>query len=191
MEPTVYSSNVVGYVTKSVIGGGTNGLFQMIANPLNTTNNTIGFLIPTAPDGTVLYKYDGGIFAIATYFLGAWDHPEYTLNPGEGAIVCSPRNWTNTYVGEVLQGALINPYPAGFSIRASQVPQAGTLTALGWSSPQVSFGDTVFRFNTTNQSYDFGVWVGAWSPDLTIAIGESIWLETGSAGSWNRFFSVY
>ncbi|MGH7868131.1 MAG: hypothetical protein ACREP9_11060, partial [Candidatus Dormibacteraceae bacterium] len=190
VEPIVFSSNVVGYVTTSVIGGGPNGKLQMIANPLDTTNNTIGFLIPSAPDWTVVYKYDGGVFLIATYFLGAWDHPEYSLNPGEGAIVWSPSQWSNTFVGEVLQGALSNPYPTGFSIRASQVPQAGTLTELGWSNSQVSFGDTVFLFSTTNQSYYSSVFLGSWSPDLIIAVGESFWLQTSSPGTWTRFFSV-
>src|SRR5262249_33655332 len=92
-QSNVYSLNVVGYINQILVGGGAAGKFQMIANQLNTTNNTIGSLIPAAPDGTVLYKFNGTSFDIATS-LGGWDHPEYTLAPGQGAIVNSPNLWT-------------------------------------------------------------------------------------------------
>ena len=42
---------VLGFANISVSPG-----FQMIANPLNTRDNTIGALIKSAPDGTVIYK---------------------------------------------------------------------------------------------------------------------------------------
>ena len=192
-QSNVYSLNVVGYINQSLVGGGAAGKFQMIANQLNTTNNTIGSLMPTAPDGTVLYKFNGTTFDIATS-LGGWDHPEYTLNPGEGAIVNSPANWTNTFVGEVKQGALSTPYPVGFSIRASQVPQAGTLTALGLPVTQLKDGDVASQFNTTSQAYDIytvlgGAWIGP-LPEPTLAVGESLWLQPSTAGTWNRTFNV-
>jgi len=95
----------------------------MVANPLNTTNNTVGSVIPAPPDFTTLFNTRARDSSIATYFLGAWDHPEFTLNPGEGAIIQATSPFTNTFVGEVLQGNLTNSYPAGFSIRASIVPQ--------------------------------------------------------------------
>src|SRR5262245_30453866 len=86
-QSNVYSLNVVGYVNTAVVGSGGDGKFQMICNPLNATNNTIGVLIPTCPDFSALYKWNGTGFDIATFFLGSWDHPEYTLNPGEGGIM--------------------------------------------------------------------------------------------------------
>src|SRR5947207_7701785 len=129
-QSNVYSLNVVGYVNASIAGGGTSGKFQMIANPLNTTNNTVASLLPAPPDGTTLFKWTGTAFVSTTFFLGAWSDGTFTLNPGEGGIVQSSAPFTNTFVGEVMQGSLANPYPAGFSIKASQVPQAGTLTQL-------------------------------------------------------------
>jgi hypothetical protein len=121
-----------------------------------------------------------------------WDHPEFTLNPGEGAIVNSRTNWTITFVGEVLQGSLTNPYPAGFSIRASQVPQAGTASELGLSAFTFEDFNSIYKFNTANQSYDFFVlFLGTWANyDPNIGIGESVWLQTQSAGSWNRTFTI-
>jgi hypothetical protein len=208
-QATLYSSNVVGFVTVPVAGGAYYGgpcgcltipnKFQMIANPLNATNNTIGSLIPAAPNGTILYKFTGDYFAIATYLnLVGWDHPEFTLNPGEGAILCSPTNWTLTFFGEVLQGSLTDSYPAGFCIRASQVPETGTLTALGFQVDQLSDGDTFYQFNPGNQSYEIYVWfLGTWGnvgvdrfSEPTLGIGESMWFQTQNAGSWNRTFTV-
>ncbi len=191
-----YSSNVVGYVSVTVHGGGTFGFWglQMIANPLNTMNNTVGSLIPFPPEGTIVYKFRDQVsfppFQIATYLaMAGWDHPEYTLNPGEGALVLSPTNWANTFVGEVLQGALTNSYPAGFSIRASQVPQAGTLTALGLGA-QLSFGDTVYQITPAAPPYESDVWLGYWPPpEPSLNLGESFWLQTSAAGSWNQTFN--
>jgi hypothetical protein len=195
-QSNVYSLNVVGYVNTLLVGGGALGKFQMIANPLNTTNNNIGTLIPSAPDGTVLYKFNGTSFDIATS-LGGWDHPEYTLNPGEGAIVNSPNNWTNTFVGEVLQGTGLTPnaYPAGFSIRASKFPLAGTLTQLQLPASQFKDGDVIYQFNTANQSYDIytllgGSWIGGPLSEPTLAVGEALWLQPQTAGSWNQTFTV-
>src|SRR5947207_14275109 len=128
-QSNVYSLNVVGYVNLPVAGSAA-GAFTFIANPLNTTNNTIASLIPNPPDGTTLFKWTGSAFVSSTFFLGAWSDGTFTLNPGEGGIVQSSAPFSNTFVDEVMQGSLAVPHPAGFSIKASQVPQAGTLTQL-------------------------------------------------------------
>jgi hypothetical protein len=193
-QSNVYSLNVVGYVNTSIVGSGS-GDFQMIANPLNTTNNTIGALIPTAPDFTALFKWTGTAFATATFFAGSWDHPEYTLAPGEGAITQSTSPWTNTFVGEVLQSVggapLANAYPAGLSIRASMVPQQGTLTQLGLPGTQLTDFDAVFEWNTTTKKYDTFTWfAGAWDTEPSLAVGQSMWLQVAAAGTWNRVFTV-
>jgi len=190
-QSNVYSLNVVGYVNLPVAGSAA-GAFTFIANPLNTTNNTIASLIPNPPDGTTLFKWTGSAFVSSTFFLGAWSDGTFTLNPGEGGIVQSSAPFTNTFVGEVMQGSLANPYPAGFSIKASQVPQAGTLTQLNLPGSQLSDGDTVYQFNPTSGNYTINTWfLGAWSPaEPTIAVGESFWLQTAAAGSWNRTFNV-
>jgi hypothetical protein len=190
-QSNVYSLNVVGYYNASVVGSGS-GTFTMVANQLNTTNNTVGALIATPPDFTTLYKYVGTGFSIATYFLGAWDHPEFTLNPGEGAIIQSTSPFTNTFVGEVLQGNLTNSFPAGFSIRSSMVPQAGTLTQLGLPGTALSDFDQVYKMNTATQGYDIYAWfLGSWSPsEPSLAVGESMWLQTAAPGNWVRNFTV-
>ena len=196
-QSNVYSLNVVGYINTTLVGGAGTGKYQMIANQLNTTNNTIASLIPSPPDATSLFKWNGTTFDVATYasFLGGWDHPTYTLNPGEGAIINSPSQWTNTFVGEVLQGNLTNPYPKNFSIRASQIPLAGTLSSLQLPPSQFVDGDSVYQFNTVSQGYDVytllgGVWLGGPKPEPTLAIGEACFLYPQNAGSWNQTFTV-
>lgn len=185
----VYSLNVVGYVNVPVAG---NTFFTMVANPLNTANNTIGSVIAAPPDFTTLYKYTGTGFAISTFLFGAWDDATFTLNPGEGAIIQSATAFTTTFVGEVMTGNLTNSFPAGYSIRSSMVPQAGTLTALGLTPASLTDFDTVYQFNTATQGYDiFSLVFGSWSPaEPTLKVGESIWLQTAAPGQWIRNFTI-
>jgi len=186
-QAQVYSVNAVGYVNSALPFG-----FSLVANPLNTTNNTIGVLLPTPPDFTTLYKWNESSqgFDIATYFLGAWDHPEYTLNPGEGAVVSAPSAFTITWVGEVMQGTLANTVPQNYSIRSSKVPQAGTLTALVF--PQPNEFDTLYKWNQTTQGYDiFTYFLGSWSPsEPSIGVGESFFYSGTGTLNWTRTFSV-
>jgi hypothetical protein len=186
-QAQVYSVNAVGYVNTSCGAG-----FTMVANPLNTTNNTLGVLVPTPPDFTTVYKWDAPTqnFLIATYFFGAWDHPEYTLNPGEGAFVSTDTPFTVTWVGEVMQGGLTNTIPLNYSIQASKVPQAGTLTQLVFPAP--SEFDTLYKWNTGSQNYDiYTYFFGSWSPnEPSVGVAESFFYSANAQLSWNRTFSV-
>jgi hypothetical protein len=115
------------------------------------------------------------------------------LNPGEGAIVQSTAPWTNTYVGEVLQGSLTNSTTSGgFNIRGSKVPQTDTLSNLGLPGANLSDFDTVYKFNTGSQGYDIYTWFfGSWSPsEPSLSVGESMWLQTAAAVTWVRNFTV-
>ena len=184
---SVYSVNAVGYVNLNIGNG-----FTMIANPLNTTNNTIGSLFPASfPDFSNLYKWNEVTqgFDIATYFFGSWDLPNITLNPGEGAFVNTTTPFTLTFVGEVMQGELTNSVPSLFAIRGSKVPQSGTTTALGLT---VGDFDNLYKWNTANQGYDiYTYFFGAWSPsEPTIAVGESFFLNSNAPYEWTRTFSV-
>lgn len=183
---SVYSVNAVGYVNVNVANG-----FTMIANPLNTTNNTIGSLIPALSDFSTLYKWNEAAqqFDIATFFFGVWDHPEYTLNVGEGAFIGTDTATTLTFVGEVAQGQLTNSIPANFSIKSSKVPQTGLVSTLGLTG--MSDFDVLYKWNTATQQYDiFTYFFGAWDVEPTIAVGESFFLSSSAAYQWTRTFSV-
>jgi hypothetical protein len=101
---------------------------------------------------------------------------------------------TITTVGEVMQGALSNPVPSGFSIEASQVPQAGRLvTDLGFPAADQ---DVIYQYNATTGQYVVNTYdlsgTGGWDPaEPTIAVGEGFWSRKGgAAGTWSRNFSV-
>ena len=191
-QAQVYSVNAVGYVNDTVPAG-----YKIVANPLNTTNNTLGVLIPTPPDFSSVYKWNDVIqnFEIATYFFGAWDHPEFTLNPGEGAIVFATAPFQITWVGEVLQGTaasgiLSNNIPQNYSIRASKVPQAGLVSALAFPTPN-DF-DSLYKWNVGTQNYDiFTYFFGSWSPsEPSLAVGEGFFYQGTGTLTWNRTFTV-
>jgi hypothetical protein len=196
-QSNVYSVNAVGYVQVVFQPN----KFTMVANPLNTTNNSIGSLFTSFPNGTQFYKWNGASYDIAQFLFGAWDNPQYTLNPGEGCFIQTKGTalWTNTFVGEVLQGNLTNSIPNGFSMRSSMVPQAGDADSLGLSA-SLKNGDSVLEYNATKGSYDiwqilFGQWSdpnGGNTPP-PIGVAQSVFIGTsGAAGprNWTRAFSV-
>jgi hypothetical protein len=186
----VYSVNVVGYVNVELQPG-----FNLVANPLSTTSNTIADLIPGV-DGMSVFKYVDGAYESANYLelLGGWDDPTITLDPGEGAFISLPgdQNVTITFVGEVMEGQLSNPLPAGLSMKSSMVPQAGTLSALGYVAQD---GDTVYKYSAAQQGYitaNYLELLGGWDTGLepTLEVGEAMFLSKAAASSWDRDFTV-
>jgi hypothetical protein len=192
----VFSVNAVGYVNKKVPGG---NKLALIANPLDAGqgNNTIANLFKGVPDGTQIYKFTGTTYKSATFdalenaFVG--DGANETVNPGEGVFVrnTSANEITVTFVGEVPQGDLKNPLPAGLSIRSSMVPQAGTAAELGLPAND---GDQLYQYDPVGQKYDASTFDGLeskWIPDLKrLEVGDAFFLRRGAAGSWDRTFSV-
>lgn len=175
----VYSVNAVGYVNYPA-----KAPYSMIANPLNNTaGNNLNNLLPSAPFGTTIYKWNGTAFVSSVYF-GTWS-PDLTLVPGEGAFINLGADTTLTWVGEVMQGSLTNSIPTGLSIKSSQVPQSDTLANLQFPA---AIGDTVYYYRSG--AYVSSVFFGAWAPDLTPAVGEAFWVSTGTAKDWTRNFSV-
>jgi len=194
----VYSVNAVGYVNLSLPAG-----YSLIANPLNNGSNHLKAVLTGVPDAAVVYQWTGAAFDNdpPSYIDGVgWLNSvgpaddTVTLAPGAGFFLYLPAASTVTFVGEVPQGTLTQNVPTGYSIQASQVPQAGTLTALGFSAKD---GDTVYQWIRSSQGYDAnpptfiegGV---GWIPqEPTIGVGEGFFLyRTGTAGTWTRTFSV-
>jgi hypothetical protein len=184
----VYSVNAVGYVKLTLQPG-----FSLIANPLDAgANNTAaGIFADALPEGTQLYKWNGTGYDINTYdpLFGGWTAMD--LPPGQGFWVSLPGTAAAevTFVGEVMQGSLQNPLPQGFSIKASQVPQAGLIsTDLGFPGAD---GDQLYFWNGTG--YDIATYdslFGGWSPEPTVTVGQAFWVSTPAAKSWDRSFSV-
>ena len=57
---------------------------NLIANPFNTTNHTLGYLLPNCPDGTRILKNSG---VASECQGGVWNPADVSLYPGEGAIL--------------------------------------------------------------------------------------------------------
>lgn len=203
----VYSVNAVGYVNVAITNkSAVNYTFAIVANPLNGTNNNINTVVPTVPDGTLAFFFRGtpAGFDTTETFLGVgvgWLPGTTTVNPGEAFFVALPSGvpgsvTTLTFVGEVPQGNLTNSLPAGFSLAASIVPQAGGVTSvLGLSNPNL--GDLVFLFDRATQNYlDAATYLGpevGWLPsEPSLGVAEGFWyFNTGASSlNWGRTFNV-
>jgi hypothetical protein len=183
------SVSTVGFIKVTVPVG-----FSLIANPLDAGDNSIGAVFLGMPAGTIIYKYGGSPpqFTLNSY-EGAWDQPDQTLEPGEGAFFLNPGPdpLTITFFGEVLQGTLTNSIPEGLSIRSSLAPVAGPLdTALNFP---VEDGDTVYRFrrapNPNGYSIHGHYW-GQWDSTPYIEIGEAFFVSKLAPTVWVKTFSI-
>jgi len=190
-QSNVYSLNVVGYYNIPLAANQK----LMIANQLNTTNNTLAALIPSGPPNAAFFKYAGSFVG---YQFDEFDlvwKPDglATLNPGEGAFYVSPTATTLTFVGEVEQGALTVTLPINSKvIRSSIVPQAGLITTeLGLPGEA---NDALFTFAGGYSGYQFDEFDLVWKPSQpTIGVGQAFFYvkaPTSVSSSWVRNFTV-
>ena len=201
-QSNVYSLNVVGYVNKT-LGG--NLKYTGVANPLNTTNNTLAGLFGGAgvglPTGSQVLKWNTGIANYDIFsklaFGSGWSGAgaTTTLNPGEGCLIrmaSGSADLTNTFVGEVLQGNLTNVLVVGYQLIGNIVPDSGPANTLNLVPVT---GSQLLKWNAGIQNWDLFNKVGfgsGWSPSVpSIEIAEGFILR-GGAGvtNWVRNFTV-
>jgi hypothetical protein len=184
----VYSVNVVGYINLNLPAG-----LSMVANQLDNGNgNLVTELLPAPPIGTTLFKFTGGSPPYTQIqFLGVWlGDTAMTLAPGEGVFMNVPSATTVTFVGEVMQGTLINPL-ATLDIKSSMVPQTGGITAVLGLTP--SIGDTVNEWNGPGAAppYTQSQFLGVWLPsEPSIDVGQAFWLSVQAPRNWTRNFTI-
>jgi len=193
-ESSVYSVNVVGYVNVQLPPG-----LSLIANPLLAYENSVAALFSAPPDGAQVYKYVPGIgYEVSTYDegQGTWSNPDMDLSPGVGFFFSNPTASTivNTFVGEVLQGVLVNPLPAGFSTEGALVPQDASINDVHRIPGEP--GD-IFRLyvNDGQGSGDYATSVfsateNAWVPDRNLGVAQGFVSEKQNAQDWVRVFTV-
>lgn len=94
----------------------------------NTVSNIFRFT--ERPPGTTVYKLVDGHFTTNRFGPGAWDRPEETIPAGDAAFVLNPSSEAIiiSHHGEILQGELSNPIPAGLSLQSSMVLRDGKVT---------------------------------------------------------------
>ena len=194
---SVVSGNIVGYVNLTLGPG-----LSLIANPLFYTNNTLAFWLPVAPDGAQVYKLTaGGGFEVSTFdgAEGAWTNPNLEVPLGTGFYFNNPSSeiFRQLFVGEVLQGVLVNPLPEGISTVGSLVPQAGSINDVHGIPGEP--GDEIrIRMNdgqsppaelssifTATEAQP-----GRWEPDLSLGVGQGIWINKQHTQDWVRVFSA-
>jgi len=190
-QSNVYSLNVVGYYNLPVPAGA----YVVIANQLNTTNNSLAGLFPSGPPGAIFQKYSGGwsSYTFDDVDLVWYPDANATLNPGEGGFFRSPVATTITFVGEVMQGSLTNTLPIGvYAIRSSIVPQAGRITTdLGLPGEG---GDIMQVYKGGWSSYTFDDVDLVWYPtEPSLAVGDAFFYRkspTATQSNWVRNFTV-
>jgi len=213
MAQSVFSVNAVGYVNVPLVHG-----YNLVANPLNGTNNLLSTIIPVAPDGTILYHFNRATqtyFQADTYFNfdppdagwydGSFAPSTTVLAPGEGFFLKIPGANTNiTFVGDVPQGGLTNTLVHNYGFYSSIVPQAGTLTSLGFPTGAAADGMSYYSWNPVSQTYnqaltyfnfdppDQGWYNSSFVPtEPSPAVGEGfLLLNPQPPTSWGRLFSV-
>ena len=186
----VYSQNAVGYINITIKPG-----FNLVGNQLIGPSVAISSLLPAPPAQTVFYSFSGGFSSVVfDPDLGGWDpDPNLPMPYGGGGFIFNPTAspFTMTLVGDVGQGSLANPIPAGLSIRSSKVPQAGLIsTTLGF--PAANF-DVINQFANPGgySQYTFDPDLGGWDPaEPNLAVGEAVFISSPNGHAWTRVFSV-
>lgn len=201
-QAQVYSVNAVGYVNVTIRNG-----YNLIANPLNgTNNNNINAVIPIAPSGSSVFKWDSvnQTFAQADSYIdgfgwadGNFELSSTVLKPGQAFFFQNPgATATLTFVGDVPQGSLTNAVNANYGFYSSIVPQGANLTTLGFPAQE---GMIYNGWDAINQTYaqGYSYFGGAWynnafetvDPSPAVAEGFLI-LNTGAPVNWIKNFSV-
>jgi len=198
-QSNVYSLNVVGYVNYTFVGG---GLFTATANPLNTSSNTLAGIFGTGspltglPAGSQVQKWDYTLQDFVPYTKtpvgSGWGaNAAVPIVPGQAVFVkITGASYTNTYVGEVLQGNLTNATLANFNFIGNLVPDSGTATQVGLVP---AAGAQVQKWSTSLQDFVLSSktpigWSGAGEPSF--APGDGFFLKNNAAYNWVRNFTV-
>jgi hypothetical protein len=200
-QSNVYSLNVVGYVNRVIPGA---GKYSMLANPLNSTSNTLGGLLTgSLPAGSQVLVFNPAIVDYDVYtrvvFGNGWSPPAgatVDLSPGKGVLIhaaAAAGDVTNTFVGEVLQGSLSHPIGAGYTFLGNKVPESGSATAIGLTTSTAN-GTTLGTMDVAVQDFSvftrvaFGV---LWSPSVpNINVGDGFYVTSVAATNWVRNFTV-
>jgi hypothetical protein len=193
-QSNVYSLNVVGYYNVPV----TANHYILVGNQLNTTNNTLGGVIPNPPPGSQFQAFQNGGLTAYTFdeFDLVWvPNGNASLAPGQGGYFQSPVATTLTFVGEVKQGSLTNTFiKNAYVVSASIVPQAGTPNSLGVPAEA---GDQMQTFNNGFSAFTFDEFDLVWTPGdpngPALSVGQAFFYRkspTATQTNWIRNFTV-
>lgn len=179
----VYSVNAVGYVNVDIDSG-----FKIVANPLNAGGNMLSDVIPSAPTGTQVLQWTGASYTPSAFIEGLGWTVDMPFPPGEAMFMTAPEATTITFVGEVPQGDLSTDLPSGFSLKGSPVPQAASLSDLGFPG---TTGDQVLFWNGSGFEPSAFIEGLGWTGRDTPEVAEGFFVQNpGNDKVWTRTFSV-
>ena len=181
--------------------------YNLVANPLTASDNSIGNLFKNmqggVPPGTKVFKFVNGTFITITWddldnqFIPPSAAGETTL-PGDGVFVFIPgsENKTLTFTGEIQQTDPCALVPKGFSIKSHPYPYPASGNKISlrppiiWDPLDPPGTVKIFRFNTTTRAYDMYTLDeldNKWIPDPgpVFQIGEAFFIyRAGGAIYW-------
>lgn len=171
---TLTSANAAGYLRLEVRGG-----FSMISNPFDRGGNTVAEVLPLAPAGTLLYKFDAvkQVYSHINQFeFGQWAQPGMTLAPGEGVFFFASSTASQVTFGGTIQPN--RPFPA-LRGQWNIVGAVNELTVF----PTPKDGDQIHTFGRDNNgdgiydAYDaYQASGGTWTPELPdFRLGDAFW----------------
>jgi hypothetical protein len=158
---------------------------NLIANQLDHGSNTLNEVLPSAPDGALLYIYNNGNGTWSSSYysagFGSWMPGSLTLHPGQGALLQSTGAQSLTFTGQPHVPVLPVTFPAGAQYLLSrQTNDIGNYANIVGTAP--ADGATVFKLNTGTGTYDSYSFFGTlgWTPSEPIAaVGEALWIGSG------------
>lgn len=180
-----FLANAVGYVKINAAHG-----YTLLANPFDCGTNTVAALLPTAPSGSVLYKYTTGAGYASNVFSGGhWSDGDMSLEPGEGGFFYNPGTTTQKFVfaGQVLDGTATNFIPRGYSITSPMIPLPNSL-----GSVPANTGDVIQTYSGQWHSYTNtpSGWIGVRrSTPLTLSPGVAFFITKQSSADWIQSYS--
>ena len=191
----VYSTQgVIGYYNK-VLYPGTNWIAdsfdQLDGNPLNTVLNSDSSN-RALPKGTTFTKWDaaaGNFLPVSTYDTTEGWSINYNLNLGEGGLLVTPQQFTNTFNGVVWPGLNLNDPFSVPLVSATGTMMLSCWAPLGPASFEQVVGrppinnESVTLLNaltqlTTTTTFENGAWS---SGEPILATGESAFFTLTSA----------
>jgi len=165
----------------------------LIANQLNHPGgNTLSNIMPTLPCDARLYKWSNGSQAwVATTYstVSGWGNGAITLNPGEGAYLCSclcsncTTGFTVTFTGTVPTPVLpVTLLPGHYYLLSRQYPGPGNYTNIVGLEPE----DDTMAFTLNQCAFTAHTYLGSlggWDTEPITAVGEAMWIYTPPPGS--------
>jgi len=175
-QSNVFSANIVGYVNVTNPAN----QFVMLANPLDNGTNDLAGLLPTAPNGAVVYLFNGGNLQPSTKTKGAWS-PNAIVPPGTGFFLNSPFAGTNTFVGNVAGTSNGIPTVANIlTLVGSPIPFSGTLQDAGTNTLNLNVlpnGTVIYKY-INGGLLPATKTKGSWSTNLTINPGDGFYINS-------------